>query len=234
MKAFSVSSMFSGKSFMRFLGALSLAVLPFSASASPLLVNNFSFETVNAPGLTNACGTGCSYSVGNVAGWTSSGLTGQFVPGTQVGNFALLNTLSDGPTSAWVNGDTSGPGMLFQTLGSTVQLGYIYTLLVDIGWRNDTANLGVARLLINGTVYSGSFVGSPSQGNWTTEMITYVGTAADVGSAITIQLRSTGAQGNFDNVRLDATAPGTVPEPALSGAIALALIGLAVGRRKRA
>jgi hypothetical protein len=126
--------------------------------------------------------------------------------------------------------------MLSQTVGSTVQLGFIYTLLVDIGWRHDTANAGVARLLINGSVYSGSFLGVPSQGNWTTESVTYVGTAADVGSAITIQLRSSTTQGNFDNVRLDATAPESgVPEPALSSAVAAALLGLGVfARRKRA
>jgi MYXO-CTERM domain-containing protein len=54
-----------------------------------------------------------------------------------------------------------------------------------------------------------------------------------VGQALTIELSASGAQGNFDNVRLNAEVSpngnSAVPEPAGLGAVGLGL--LAVARR---
>lgn len=212
------------------------------ALANTITVSNFSFENLPLGGLTNTCGLGCSFSAAAIPGWTISGTGGQFVPGTQVGNLATFNTLSDGNTSAWIATSSVAPAMISQTVVPTVQLGFVYTLLVDIGWRKDTPLTGGAQLLINGSPITGSFVSAPVQGAFNTYAITYVGTAGDVGSAITIQLLAgsvipgTFTQGNFDNVRLDAAAPGgTVPEPASAGMVGLVLLGLAkFTARKRA
>ena len=109
-----------------------------AAWAAPITVNNPSFEILPAGGLPFGCGTGCSFSGGSIPGWSTSGTgLGQFQPGVHLGNLTLFNSLSDGPTSAYSN---SGP--ISQTVGATVQAGVIYTLLVDIGDRNDLPALG--------------------------------------------------------------------------------------------
>ena len=70
-------------------------------------------------------------------------------------------------------------------------------------------------------------------GNWSTYTVTYTGLAADVGKTITIVLGASGVQGNFDNVRLDATAAAAVPEPVTWVLLGAGLIGLAGARRFR-
>jgi hypothetical protein len=179
--------------------------------ASPILVSNFSFE--DAPfGATTSCGTGCVFSPGAISGWLTTapvGTKGKFRPGAP-GNTAIFNSLSDGPTSAYSNG-----GTISQVVGQTVQLGEVYTLLVDIGRRKGVLFAGTADLLINGSTHIATGA-LPALGTFGTFTATYTGLAADVGKSITIQLKSSGVQGNFDNVRLDGVPPGitAVPEPA--------------------
>ena len=200
--------------------ALALAAAP--CFASPIFVSDFSFETLPDGGLTfGGCGTGCSYSGGGmIPGW--SGATGgQFQPGTQDGNVAYFSTLSDGITNAYSNG-----GVISQTVGATVVEGEVYTLMVDVGYRNDAAFAGTAALVINGNTYSATGT-TPSPGGWSTFTATYTGLSADVGDAITIALGSSGVQGNFDNVRMDGTlAESAVPEPASFLLIAPVLLAL--------
>jgi len=200
----------------------------FSAAASPIFVSNFSFETLPAGGLPNdSCGTGCFYSIGAIPGWTGTGISGQFQPGTQAGNTQFFTTLSDGITSAFSNGPT-----LSQTVIPAVQAGFIYTLVVDLGKRNDFPFDGSADLLINGKTILATGV-APTSGHWSPFTAIYTGLSADAGQPITIQLKSTGLQGNFDNVRLDATA--IIPEPAGVTLLGLGLAGLLLfARRKRA
>ena len=108
----------------------------------------------------------------------------------------------------------------------------MYTLQVDIGYRLDAAFAGTAGLLINGNpiLATGS---TPDRGMFGTFTATYTGLSADVGKPITIELKSSGSQGNFDNVRLDGVASeGAVPEPASFLLIGSALLVLnAFGRR---
>jgi hypothetical protein len=192
-----------------------------SAFAATIFVNNASFETLPGGGLPNGCGTGCFYSEDVIPGWTNSGFSGQFQPGTQDGTFTYFNTLSDGITSAYSNDAT-----ISQTVTDTVQLGVVYTLLVDVGCRNDQGCFGSPDLLINGNVYlaTGTFA---APGNWSTFTATYTGLAADVGDAITIELQTDGVQGNFDNVRLSDNVPTSgTPEPSFTGILGLGLIGL--------
>uniref|UniRef100_Q028N4 PEP-CTERM protein-sorting domain-containing protein n=1 Tax=Solibacter usitatus (strain Ellin6076) TaxID=234267 RepID=Q028N4_SOLUE len=204
-----------------------LAAVP--GVASPLFVSNYSFETLPAGGLNfGGCGAGCSYSQTAIPGWTLVGSGGQFQPGNP-GNTTYFDTLSDGPTNAYNN--TAG-GIISQMIGASVVVGEVYTLQVDIGYRKDSGFTGSADLLINGQKYTA--IGVATQGAFTTFTATYTGLLADVGQSITIELNSSGQQGNFDNVRLDGTAPvGGAPEPAALFMAGPALLGLAAWKRRR-
>jgi hypothetical protein len=214
----------------RFLSVATLGLLfALAAAASPIFVSNFSFETLPVGGLPNGCGGGCAFSTGAIPGWSGSNAnSGQFQPGVQVSNFSVFNSVPDGITVAYSNSPT-----LFQTVIPTVQLGVTYTLLVDLGHRKDTAFLSSADLLINGVTTTATGV-APTAGNWATFTATYVGLLADVGKSITIELRTAGAQGDFDNVRLSDSTQAGVPEPASVTLLGLALAGVTVfARRKR-
>ena len=212
-------------------GAL-LVLVTTAALAAPITVNNPSFEILPPGGLPIGCGIGCSYNEGSIPDWTNSGFSGEFIPGTQVGNFFAFNTIPDGITVAYSN---DNGGIISQTVGATVQAGVVYTLQVDLGWRNDVpAFIGTANLLVNGKQYLATGA-TPLQGNWSNFTATYTGLAADVGDPITIQLDSIGEQSDFDNVRLADNLASTVPEPGSVDILGAALIGvLAFARRKRA
>ena len=195
-----------------------------SANASPIFVNNFSFETLPASGLPFACGVGCSFSIGPIAGWVNAG-GGQFQPGAPA-NTNDFNSVPDGTTVAFLNG-----GTITQTVVPTVQAGVTYTLMVDLGVRKCFVDPGSIALVVNGNVYSGAGI-LPSSGNWSTFTATYTGLLADVGQAITIQLASPGIQGEFDNVRLSDNA-GPVPEPATSALIGLGVVAIGLFSRRK-
>ena len=199
---------------------LTLAAAP--AFAAPIAVTNFSFENLPVGGLPAPCGAGCSYSAAAIPGW-SNGAGGQFQPGPTPNSY--FNSLSDGPTSAYSPG-----GTISQVVGQTVQLGAVYTFLVDIGYRLDQGFAGTADLLINGNTYAAIGV-VPVQGTFGTFTATYTGLLADVGQSITLELQSSGGQGNFDNVRLDGAA--AAPEPASFLLIGTALLALDKIRRRR-
>jgi hypothetical protein len=208
---------------MCLVAALALAAVP--CFASPIFVNNFSFETLPETGLTfTGCAAGCSFSIAAIPGWSNSGNSGQFQPGTPA-NTNYFSTLSDGITSAYSN---DGGGVISQTVGATVVPGEVYTLLIDIGWRFDEPFTGTADLLINGHTYTATGT-TPTRGTFGLFTASYTGTAADAGQSITIELISSGPQANFDNVRLDA-----VPEPASFLLIAPALLALGLRIKKRA
>ena len=212
----------------RFVSIATLGFLSaFTALAGVISVANASFETLPAGGLPSGCGTGCSFSEAVIPGWSNSGISGQFQPGTPATTF--FTSLPDGPTVAFSN-DTTPP--ISQTVGTKVQLGVTYTLMVDLGWRNDFGSFtSAADLMINGNAIT-AIGTAPTQGNWSTFTATYTGLASDVGSSITIELLTSGGQGDFDNVRL---SDSTVPEPAGFTLLGLGLAGLLVfARRQRA
>jgi hypothetical protein len=96
--------------------------------------------------------------------------------------------------------------------------------LVDIGHRNDYPATGIADLLINGVKYFATGTPAPA-GNWSTYTATYTGTAADAGDSITVQLNASGAQGDFDNVRLTDNL-NSVPEPGFGVILGLGFVAL--------
>ena len=200
------------------------------AQANPIFVSNFSFETLPITGLPlDSCGTGCHYDISGIPGWTvNAGSAGQFQPGTQTGNTSWFSTLSDSITVAYANG-----GSMSQTVGAAVQLGVIYTLMIDLGKRNEQAFTAGADLLINGNRYIATGT-TPTSGNWSTFTATYTGLAADVGMPITIELTSRGTQSDYDNVRLSNNIiTSAVPEPATFAVFGLGLAGLLGKARRR-
>jgi hypothetical protein len=199
------------------------------ASAAPVAVANFSFETLPpVGGLSIACGTGCAYSPAGTAipGWTSTGTTGQLQPGNP-GSTNFFNSLPNGIVVAY---DDSGT--ISQLIGNVTAANILYTLMVDIGQRKDVSGgaLGTDQLLIGATAINGTGV-APTSGNFTTFTATYTTTSADIGKAITIQLSSTGIEGDFDNVRLDAT--NLAPEPGSFALLGLGLAGLGLVVRRK-
>jgi hypothetical protein len=216
----------------RFVLAVSLGVLcAYTAAASTITVENFSFETPPLNGFNNSCGaagSGCVFSTGRqIPGWLRNGGGGELQPG----NSTIFNTLTNGRTVAF----STGGGTLVQTVSSTVQLDFTYTLMVDLGERNDLvpAFTAGANLKIGNRQFGAAGI-APAIGGWSTFQATYVGLAADVGKTITIQLTSgvsSGSEADFDNVRLSAVAP----EPAGVTLLGLGLAGLLVfAGRKRA
>jgi hypothetical protein len=194
-----------------------------SAMANPIFVNNFSFENLPVGGLPNGCGSGCSYSFGSsIPGWTTGSQVGQLQPGATT----VLNSVPDGTTVGFSNS-----GSISQVVAPTVQLGVVYTLLVDLGKRTDTPFTASAALLINGNTYTATGV-TPTSGNFSTFTATYTGLASDVGQSITIELLTSAAQGVFDNVRLNDSL--TTPEPGVMSMFSAGLGALVLlGRRLR-
>ena len=197
------------------------------ATVVNLPVMNPSFEDLPAGGLPSDCGAGCHFDFGAIPDWTSSPGTigGQFQPGTQApfDNTTFFNSVPDGITSAFLT-----PGTISQTVG-TVQEGEIYTLMVDLGHRNDMSFTALADLMVGGTKIMAIGI-DPGLGDWSTFTARFVGTEANEDEPITIQLNGSGPQGNFDNVRLTSEP---VPEPSSMLPLARGVLGLAqVLRRK--
>ena len=171
--------------------ALALATLTPSLSAQTISITNPDFET------------GTSYPV--VSGWDSDG------------NSGINNALPFG-NALWVNGSA----VVSQTTGATIDEGTTYKLTVDIGQQNLwPGGGGVIRLYGSDSGPSVALAefdsGSlPASGDALLDQTTsFVATAGqDTGQFVGVALiGGGGTQVRFDNVRLEAIAPGGDTDP---------------------
>jgi uncharacterized protein (TIGR03437 family) len=190
-----------------------------STGSTSITITNSGFETIPSnPGWISCVGTGgagsggagCQDTLnGNVPGWTASNTTsiGLFQPGPNY--FTVPMPAAEGQTLAQVSS-----GTLSQVLSATLQVSTVYTLQVDVGRRLDNLypSPPPTALLFAGNTQIASATGTePPLGGWTTWTGTYQSSASDplAGQALKIVLGATAPQGDFDNVRLTATAAGT-------------------------
>ena len=206
-----------------------LAVAALLAMAGPvaagaITVDNPSFETQPAGGLTGAgCGAGCSYAENeNIPGWTisdSTGLTYQIIPGVQDGNYAYDNYVPNGVTVAGVEGQADG---ISQTVAATAVSGATYTLTVNTGRVANCCLFGPLIDLVVGSNAIAATGSEPGYGNWAVWTASFTALHGDAGDPITIELGSTGVytgdgdtttDASFDEVQLSETIG--VPEPTI-------------------
>jgi hypothetical protein len=203
--------------------ALAVSSVFLSSGAIALPVVNSSFESLPSGGLPFGCGTACSYSEDAIPGWTNTGTSGQFQPGSGSGNLTYFNFVPDGVTVAYSNG-----GTITQNVG-TATAGATYILEVDVGARNDGFHApATVDLVIGGNDHFAVGI-YPTSGNWATYTLTYTASLADQGALMSIVLGTPFAQGDWDNVRLSA-----VPEASTWGMllIGFASVGFVAYRRK--
>jgi hypothetical protein len=203
------------------------------AFAASIAIVNHSFE---AAGLADNDAT-----LDTPFGWSKTGVSGIFDPGASF--FLSTSALNSNPITAGNLGDMHGTDAVFsngaaefqQTLGTTMVLGWEYTLTVAVGYRDVGAfDFGGYRLelLAGGNVVAttGNVATTPL-GTFTDASLIYTAQAGDSG-ALGIRLINLGNGANgqitdFDNVRLDA-----VPEPSSAILAGLAALPLVLRRRK--
>jgi PEP-CTERM motif len=215
--------------------AVSAMALAGTVHAATNLVTNGSFETLPGAGLPNPCGLGCSFSQnGGIPGWNGANtFTGQYRPGSALGNVSEFDYVPDGLTVAYTQF-----GVFNQITSALGVAGVTYTLSVDLGdaksqiFTRDRSNQIYLSIGSGGGYATG---GVPADGGWTTYTYSHTVTAGEAGNPFYIQIADNNDATYYDNITLFAAPTGGVPEPA-SWALMLGgfgLTGAAMRRRQR-
>ena len=171
---------------------LCLFFLASGAFAGSIPVNNYSFE--NHPAFNSGDTTGQWTQGLAIPDWTITGSGGVWMPSN------LNPPATDGSVLAWSNG-----GSFFQSV-TTTSAGLTYTLQVDVLHRNDAPMLSIEQLTFNGVPVATATGVNAGPGTWNLFTATY--TAGGAGT-LGILLTASGAQGDWDNVRLSVPEPTT-------------------------
>jgi hypothetical protein len=199
------------------LSILALAYFTAPIFADTIAVQNASFEITNP--LTNACGTGCAFNGGPIPGWTTTGgQQGSWQPSSAY----FSAPVPDGSIVAYSNG-----GTISQTLSTSLAAQTNYLLTVAVGSRLDVGNittytiaLYAGGVLLNALTASNALI---PLGTFADMSVGYMSGAIVPSGNLSIVLSATGAQGDFDNVRLTTTTT-SVSEPT-----SLTLLGAGLG-----
>lgn len=177
---------------------IAYTTINFDPSAYPIVVNNPSFEN----GFTGDPTTGWANAEGGT--WGSP-----YIPGSE------LSPPADGLAVGFGNGGTA-----YQIITSHTILAGTYTILVDVGRRNDGyyTPFSMAVFSVNGPgggqpLGGYSLAADPPVGGWSTLTATITIANGDpaIGGNLQLNLDSPGVQTVIDNVRISYAAPSQMP-----------------------
>jgi len=201
--------------------ALAFSLLTIGAWGDAIPVQNASFEITN-PLFVPCAGTGCGYNFGPIPGWSMTGSSGSWAPGSNSVYFGA--PLPAGSIVAYTNG-----GSISQVLtGVSLLPNTTYTLSVDVGRRFDVVAANYSISLTDGSnvfCTSGGSNASVTAGTFVDVTLTCATGASAPAGFLGIDLTGNGRQIDFDNVKLSVGAVST-PEPSV---LALTFVGLLMG-----
>jgi PEP-CTERM motif len=224
---------------LRLLGcsvALSGMMAATGAQATPVTVQNFSFETpVKAVNTYNSNMDGTGWSQGPFQAGVQF-----FALGSQGYNQATATSplpgTANGLQAVYVNRNNAD-NYIYQDVGP-LSANTTYTLTVAAGNQpnfgpGSTGSIALVSGAFNGTVLAKTTVSGQPARNFV-DFTTSFSSGPSVSGDLFVVLRVTsGDQIDFDNVRLDASA-ASVPEPASMLLLGAGLLGLGAARRRRA
>jgi hypothetical protein len=223
------------------------------ATASTILIQNPGFESAVLSDVGNGTfsqlipGSTIFATAGTLDSWSAASTTtgaaaGGFDPSPGGVNWAT--TWWTGNNIAYMQINAPGTVSLSQVLSTNLVNNTAYTLSMEIGRRSFTPTYACTVQLLAGTTVLNSVacpaLASNSSGTTGTLTLTYNSGASNplAGQALRIALSITDTgtgleEAFFDQLALDGTTAGSVPEPGTVTLLATGLLGLSIIRRKQ-